>query len=435
MKMARIQDNNWFYSLLRYYVDATFFMAYRRFEYTELDKIPRDGAVIFAPNHTNALQDALAVLVADHKPTVFVARADIFKKPVIAKILTFLKIMPILRIRDGFSNLSKNDEIMERAVDVLSDKVPFCIMPEGTHRAKHSLLPLVKGIFRIALLTNERAAGAMPVYIVPIGIVYGNYFRYRSSLLVSVGDPINVTHYVAEHQNYDVPQLMNGLRDELTEALKKVILWIPDDTSYDAILELCYISTAKRLEKQGVKPSLKNRLTVNQSVVADAQKLAQEEPQKAASLFQKASEVSRLRKKLRISVDSLHVKHVRWSIVLNAFLLLLLSPYFVLSAFVTLPIWATAEGITSRMEDKAFRNSYRYALTLIMLPIILLLWTFVLFLNFSWPWALLLLLIIAPSHIVLNEYMRLLRLTVSHWRLFKSQTLRDLIIEVRTLFC
>ncbi len=87
------------------------------------------------------------------------------------------------------------------------------------------------------------------------------------------------------------------------------------------------------------------------------------------------------------------------------------------------------------MEDKAFRNSYRYALTLIMLPIILLLWTFVLFLNFSWPWALLLLLLIAPSHIVLNEYMRLLRLTVSHWRLFKSQTLRDLIIEVRTLFC
>ena len=432
--MARIQDNNKFYSLLRYYVDATFFMAYRRFEYTELDKIPRDGAVIFAPNHTNALQDALAVLVADHKPTVFVARADIFKKTVIAKILTFLKIMPILRIRDGFSNLSKNDEIMERAVDVLCDKVPFCIMPEGTHRAKHSLLPLVKGIFRIALLTNERTAGRMPVYIVPMGVEYGNYFRYRSSLLFTVGNPINVTRYVAEHPDDDIPQLMNGLRHELTEELKKIILWIPDDETYDAILELCYLSTAKRMKEQGVKPSLKNRLQMNQTVVADAQKLAQEQPQQAAHLFAKAAQVAEARQKLGISVDSLHVKHLVGSLLLKACVLLVTLPYFLVAAVVTLPIWATAEGITSRMEDKAFRNSFRYALTLILLPLIMLVCALILFLNFSWPVALVLWLAVVPSHIVLNEYMRLLRLTVSDWRLFRNPTLRALIAEVRTLF-
>jgi len=432
--MARIQDNNRFYSLLRYYVDATFFMAYRRFEYTELDKIPTDGAVIFAPNHSNALQDALAVLVSHHQPTVFVSRADIFKKPMIAKILKFLKMMPILRLRDGFRNVSKNDEIMENAVDVLCDKVPFCIMPEGTHRPKHSLLPLVKGIFRIALLTNERAAGTMPVYIVPVGIEYGNYFRYRSSLLFSVGEPINVTQYVAAHADDDVPLLMNGLRDELVEALKKVILWIPDDASYDAVLELCYLSTATRIEKQGLNPSLKNRLSINQSVVADTQKLLQEDSQKAAHLFQKAAQIADWRKKIGISVDSLQVKHLKWSILLKSCLLLLTFPYFLLSALVTLPIWATAESITSRMEDKAFRNSFRYALTLLIFPIIMLVWILVLFLNFSWPWAFLLLFVVAPSHIVLNEYMRLLRLTVSDWRLLKSQTLRDLIVEVRTLF-
>jgi len=56
------------------------------------------------------------------------------------------------------------------------------------------------------------------------------------------------------------------------------------------------------------------------------------------------------------------------------------------------------------------------------------------FLNFSWPIALVLWLAVVPSHIVLNEYMRLLRLTVSDWRLLKSKTLRDLIVEVRTLF-
>jgi hypothetical protein len=58
-------------------------------------------------------------------------------------------------------------------------------------------------------------------------------------LLFTVGNPINVTRYVAEHPDDDIPQLMNGLRHELTEELKKVILWIPDDETYDAILELC----------------------------------------------------------------------------------------------------------------------------------------------------------------------------------------------------
>ncbi len=105
-----------------------------------------------------------------------------------------------------------------------------------------------------------------------------------------------------------------------------------------------------------------------------------------------------------------------------------------MTALITLPIWAIAEGITSRMEDKVFRNSFRYVLTLLLLPIILLACGFILFLNLSWSMALILLLALVPSHIVVHEYMRLLRLTVSDWRLFKKPVLRSLIAEVRTLF-
>ena len=183
-----------------------------------------------------------------------------------------------------------------------------------------------------------------------------------------------------------------------------------------------------------MKPSLKYRLQMNKTVVADAQKLAQEQPQQAAHLFAKAAQVAEARQKLGISVDSLHVKHLVGSILLKACVLLVTLPYFLVAAVVTLPIWATAEGITSRMEDKAFRNSFRYALTLLLLPIIMLVCALILFLNFSWPVALVLWLAVVPSHIVLNEYMRLLRLTVSDWRLFRNPTLRALIAEVRTLF-
>ena len=58
--------------------------------------------------------DALAVLFTHNGQPVFLARADIFKKKMIAAILYFLKILPVYRIRDGFSSLKANDEIFLR---------------------------------------------------------------------------------------------------------------------------------------------------------------------------------------------------------------------------------------------------------------------------------------------------------------------------------
>lgn len=432
--MSHIQDKSFWYSALRKYVDATFFMAYRQFKYVGLDKIPTDGAILFAPNHANALMDALAVLVVDKQPTVFVARADIFKKPIVARILRFLKIMPILRIRDGFKNLKQNDAIMEQAVDVLLDKVPFCIMPEGTHRAQHSLLPLVKGIFRIALLTNERAAGKMPVYIVPLGIEYGNYYRYRSSLLVSVGDPINVTTFVQEHSTLAVPDMINALRDELTDRLKQVMLYIPDNEMYEAIYELCLISTPGRLRTLSIKNDVETRLQVNKSVVADMLALKEVDELKANDLLTQLTEFARLRRSQKISANSLSVNNFGLSLCGQLLFLIVTFPYFLLAAVVTLPIWSVSEHIVSRLDDPVFKNSFRYVLTLLITPVIWVIAIVVCFTLFSWPWALVFFLLILPAHLFLHDYLRVLRLCLSDYRLARNKQLRTLLTQIKLLF-
>ena len=53
--------------------------------------IPKGKPVIFAINHQNALMDALTARAAMKGQPVFMTRADIFKKPAIAKILRFFK--------------------------------------------------------------------------------------------------------------------------------------------------------------------------------------------------------------------------------------------------------------------------------------------------------------------------------------------------------
>lgn len=225
--MAKIQDKDWLYWFLRPYVDWMFRRSYRSFRYIGKENIPTDGAVIFAPNHTNALCDAMCILGIDHRQKVFVARADIFKDPKKAKILTWLKIMPISRVRDGLDEVRHNDETMNKAVDTLHDGVPFCIFAEGTHHPDTSLLPLSKGIFRIALQANEAFGDEKPVYIVPVGISYGDYFHLWNSVCVTIGKALNVTAFAkAKSQESRVesqPQMILALREELTKRMEAQI--------------------------------------------------------------------------------------------------------------------------------------------------------------------------------------------------------------------
>ena len=246
--MSKIQDKDRLYLFLRPYVDWLFRRSYREFHYIGKENIPTDGAIIFAPNHTNALCDAMCILGIDRRQKVFVARADIFKDPKRARILTWLKIMPINRVRDGLDEVRHNDETINKAVDTLRDGVPFCILPEGTHRPMHSLLPLSKGIFRIALQANETFGDEKPIYIVPVGLEYGDYYHLWDSVTVNIGKPINVTNFCRQHAELTYPQQMMALREELTLRMRELILWVPDDEHYDENIAKL-LPTKKRLPR------------------------------------------------------------------------------------------------------------------------------------------------------------------------------------------
>ncbi|MBO5957606.1 MAG: 1-acyl-sn-glycerol-3-phosphate acyltransferase, partial [Bacteroidales bacterium] len=221
--MAKIQDDNKLYTCVRPFIDHHLKKSFRRYEVIGQENIPQNAACIFGVNHTNTLMDALVPLAMNSEKKVFIARGDIFKKPLIAKFMHFCRILPIYRIRDGFKSVKDNNsEIIEKAADVVHDNVKLFLYPEASHRTKHSLRQLSKGIFHIALKANEEFGHEKPVYIVPTGIEYGDYFRYRSTALISFGEPINVTEYVNNHKDENDAVIINGLRELLTERMSKL---------------------------------------------------------------------------------------------------------------------------------------------------------------------------------------------------------------------
>lgn len=222
------------YSIFRKYVDLTVRRCFRRFRCRGKQNIPTDGAVIIAPNHCNTLMDALVVLCTRREPMVFGARADVFNNQTLAKFLNFCKMVPMVRARDGLRNVEKNRETMEVIYETLDNNVAFVMFPEGTHRTMHSLLPIKKGIARIALTAEERLGKSKKVFIVPCGIEYGDYFHFRTTCRVAYGKPIEISRIIEENKDVNDAELHAIIQKKVKIGISKLITYVEDDENYDA---------------------------------------------------------------------------------------------------------------------------------------------------------------------------------------------------------
>ena len=437
-KQRKIQDPDWLYSFLRPYVDFVVRLSYREMRFVGRERIPKDSAIIFAPNHTGTLMDALVLLAMDRSPKVFVARADIFKKPILAKIFAFLKIMPIMRMRDGIDEVKRNNETIERAVDVLRDNIPFCIFPEGMHQTKFSTLPLSKGIFRIAFQAQELMTDK-PLYIVPMGIRYGNFFRFRSTVRIQIGEPINVGAFIAEREGVHPQEQMNEMRTLLEERMRESILYIPNDEDYNATYETCAAVVSRqeailRKEKEHHKlRGLNAYFTANNRTVKQIQELKNSDPERARRILDLANEARALRTAQNISLKSVALRFPVLSNVLKGIIFLLLLPYILVTTIASLPTTLLSNFLNGKFKDAAFHNSVRFLINLVAWPVMMIIYAIIAYIALPWQFALALTIAILPSPLVVDDVYRLIRLWVSDFKLWRNKPLRKKYAEIRDL--
>ena len=210
---------------------------YRKVIVLGSENIKPDDHVIFAPNHQNALMDALAVLFTHKGQPIFLARADIFKRKTIAAVLYFLKILPVYRIRDGFSSVKGNDEIFLKTIDVLKNNNGLVILPEGDHAGFRRLRQLKKGICRVAFQSDEATGFTLNIKIIPVGLEFSNYSRFRQVLTVAYGKPIEVSEYFNSYK-ISPERALNELRSRLSDEMKGIMVHIESEQDYEAIDEL-----------------------------------------------------------------------------------------------------------------------------------------------------------------------------------------------------
>lgn len=218
---------------MKVYIKTALYLYYGGIEARGLAQIPRKGAVLFLPNHQNALMDVLLIAVNCRRKPYFLTRSDVFARPLLKRFFSFLLMIPIYRIRDGRESLSNNQAVFDECARLLGQGHAIVMFPEANHNLERRVRNLSKGFTRILF----NALGKRPdldIHMLPIGLNYRKAETFPDRVAVCYGSPILVnTLYDAS----DIPGSTVQVKEVVSNSLKTLTTHIEDKANYVAIVD------------------------------------------------------------------------------------------------------------------------------------------------------------------------------------------------------
>ena len=196
---------------------------FRRIEVAGLEHVPADTPVIFVLNHPNALVDPCFLLCLAPRRVSFLAKAPLFRMPVIGSLVRALDSLPVYRSQDEGSDTAKNRETFAMARELLAAGGTLAICPEGVSHDEPRLKPLKTGTARIALGTVSSGV-TLNLKIIPAGLYYTAKTTFRSAALLYFGEPIEVEPVILDAAGNPPRGSARALSDRIERALREVIL-------------------------------------------------------------------------------------------------------------------------------------------------------------------------------------------------------------------
>ncbi len=362
-------------------ITDTFF---RRIDVVNIDNVPKDGPVIFAGNHPNALMDGwLLTAKCGRWPLHFMVNAKLWNYPLLAPALSASGAVPVYSRQDTEGEVD-NEKAFSKLYDVIEAGNCMGIFPEGISHVESQLSKLKTGAARVALAVAAR--GKVQVRIVPCGLNYIHRHLFRSQVVIEFGEAIVVDDAWVKKYEKDERQSVRNLTDLLAAALTNVTLNAPDWRT------LRIIQTARRLYKPAtatLTPS--DYIELNRRFVEGyLQNIEQPELQSLSTEIEEyQARLDMLGLKDHQLRQTLSPGNIFRKLLLRSLTMLALLPLAIPGALLHLPVgWIAAtvgERFSYEMDDIA---TLKVLATILLLPISYLAIAISVGVNFGGGWAL-----------------------------------------------
>lgn len=303
--MKNVEKWSLTYAILRPFVQLAHRLFYKEFHVIGRNNIPKDKPVIFAPNHMNGLMDDMIIVNTAPGQTVFVGRADIFKKKLIASFLNFIKIIPIYRIRDGKDSLKKNKKTFNKIVEILKHNTNICLYPEAGQIGKRSMLTHKKAIPRIVFLAHETLKESLDIQIIPVGITFSHLYKYRSNLVVQYGKPISTQAYCEIFDKEGVHRATIALREKIRDEISALTVDIPDAEICDVYESAFRLVRKEFFRRMNLKNSEKSALQADRYFAQKLNEAFETDSDKRQDIVEQQRQYESIRSKLKLHGSTL----------------------------------------------------------------------------------------------------------------------------------
>ncbi len=178
-----------------------YFFHVKGLKYEGVENIPKEGAVIIAPNHKSNF-DPPVIGVCSPRVVHYMAKEELFKNPIFAAVIRYFGTFPVRR---GAIDRSA----IRQAVKELKNGQPLGIFPEGTRIHGERIGKFHDGMASLALMTGTP--------ILPVAVMGTEHLpKKEGPLAVVFGKPIPVAKGRA------TDEAMKEVNDKVREELLRL---------------------------------------------------------------------------------------------------------------------------------------------------------------------------------------------------------------------
>ena len=345
---------------------------FRRIEVTGRENVPIEDAVIFVLNHPNALVDPAFLLCLAPRRIAFIAKAPLFRTPVIGYIVRALDCLPAYRRQDQGEDVTRNLETFAAAREVLARGVAIGICPEGVSHNEPRLKPLKTGAARIALATASH--GTLTVKIVPVGLYYTDKTTFRSSALLHFAEAIDVPRVDLDMDGTPPRVAVRELSRQVEEAMREVMLHAEQEEALGLIDRAERIFSAAEIDEPDEEQRLDRSLRLRQRFLEGYSYYRRHEPRFLDDIERRIARFETELRQARLDPSDLSLPptaaHTIAQLLVQIFTCVLLAPLAAAGLVFHYPAYRLAGYLSRRLgREQDVLSTFKIAAAMLLFPL------------------------------------------------------------------